>query len=98
MSRSTDLRIRSRQPARTGTDIRLHGPSTWANNFMVKVAYAEQFGSDRVFIAGESAHVQTGGGLCSAIYDSSNLSWKIASVLHGGPVWLLGARWAMRVI
>jgi 2-polyprenyl-6-methoxyphenol hydroxylase-like FAD-dependent oxidoreductase len=71
------------------TDIRLHGLSSWVNTFSVHVGYAERFRSERVFIAGEAAHVQTGGGLCSAIYDSSNLAWKLATVLRGGPAWLL---------
>jgi 2-polyprenyl-6-methoxyphenol hydroxylase-like FAD-dependent oxidoreductase len=71
------------------TDIRLHGIGSWVNNFIVKVAYAERFRSNHVFLAGEAAHTQPGGGLCSAIYDSSNLSWKLATVLRGGPTWLL---------
>jgi hypothetical protein len=70
------------------TDIRLRGLGSWVNTFSVKVAYAERFRSDRVLIAGEAAHVQPGGGLCSAIYDSSNLAWKLAAVLRGGPSWL----------
>lgn len=70
------------------TDIRAHTIGGWFNNFSVRVAYAERFHTGRVFIAGEAAHVQTGGGLCSAIYDSSNLAWKLAAALRGGPAWL----------
>ncbi|MGF6884810.1 hypothetical protein ABIA39_007009 [Nocardia sp. GAS34] len=71
------------------TDIHIHNAGGWVNAFRVRVAYAEQFRIGPVFLAGEAAHVQTGGGLCSAIYDSSNLSWKLATALCGGPSWLL---------
>lgn len=82
----TMQRLITKRSGRSG--IRLHSTGGWLNNFSVRVAYAERFHAGRVFIAGESAHVQTGGGLCSAIYDSSNLSWKLAAALRGGPTWL----------
>jgi len=71
------------------TDILVGGIGAWLNTFSVKVGYAERLRSNRVFLAGEAAHVQPGGGLCSAIYDSTNLAWKIAAVINGGPEWLL---------
>ncbi|MEU6586497.1 FAD-dependent monooxygenase [Nocardia sp. NPDC046763] len=71
------------------TDIRVKEVGAWLNTFAVKVGYAEKIRSGRVFLAGEAAHVQPGGGLCSAIYDSTNLAWKIGTVMKGGPVWLL---------
>ncbi|KAI9742378.1 MAG: hypothetical protein M1818_003911 [Claussenomyces sp. TS43310] len=47
---------------------------------------ADKYREGRVFIAGDAAHRRpptTGLGLNTAIEDSLNLTWKLASVLHG---------------
>lgn len=47
---------------------------------------AERYQSERVFIAGDAAHLYTptgGFGLNTGIDDTSNLSWKISAVLKG---------------
>lgn len=48
---------------------------------------ADRFGNDRIFIAGDAAHLQPpwfGQGMNSGIRDASNLAWKLsACILHG---------------
>lgn len=87
-------RIINERTGRTDIQVRSHG--AWLNNFSVKVGYAPRVRDRRVFLAGEAAHVQSGGGLCSAIYDSSNLSWKLAAALRGSPDRLLSTYEAER--
>jgi putative polyketide hydroxylase len=58
------------------------GADIWPMRAMV----ADQFGSGRVFLLGDAAHVlpPTGGfGGNSSIDDAHNLAWKLASVLSG---------------
>jgi 2-polyprenyl-6-methoxyphenol hydroxylase-like FAD-dependent oxidoreductase len=75
---------------RTGrTDLHLHDLSSWVAHHRVNIRCAERFQVGRVLLAGEAAHVQMAGGLCTAILDSSNLAWKMAAALRGGPAWLL---------
>ncbi|MBN9427354.1 MAG: FAD-dependent oxidoreductase [Burkholderiales bacterium] len=62
--------------------------------------YAQRFQQGRVFIAGDAAHLftPTGGlGYNTAVEDAVNLSWKLASVIHGlAPVSLLDSYEAER--
>ena len=52
----------------------------------VEGVYAERYGTDRVFLAGDAAHRHSpmgGLGLNSGIQDAHNLSWKLAAVVLG---------------
>ncbi|MEZ5482587.1 MAG: FAD-dependent monooxygenase [Porticoccaceae bacterium] len=56
------------------------------NKWKVQGVLAERFRDGRVFLVGDSAHRHpptTGLGLNSAIQDTHNLTWKLASVLKG---------------
>ena len=47
---------------------------------------ADRFASDRVFLVGESAHVNPpwgGHGFNTSVGDAVNIAWKIAAVEHG---------------
>ncbi len=54
----------------------------WRQNLLL----AERYGEDRVFLAGDAAHlvIPTGGlGMNSGVGDATDLSWKLAAVLRG---------------
>jgi 2-polyprenyl-6-methoxyphenol hydroxylase-like FAD-dependent oxidoreductase len=72
--------------SRTGrTDLRLHDPA-WLSIFTPSLRLAEAYQRDRVFIAGDAAHVHppTGAqGLNTSVQDAYNLGWKLALVLQG---------------
>ena len=54
----------------------------WRQNLLL----AERYGKDRVFIAGDAAHlvIPTGGlGMNSGVADATDLSWKLAATLAG---------------
>ena len=62
--------------------MRIHKITRWS----VEAVLASSFRAGRVFLLGDAAHRHppTGGlGLTSAIHDSHNLCWKVASVLAG---------------
>ncbi|MZD05012.1 pentachlorophenol monooxygenase [Streptomyces sp. SID5785] len=64
----------------------------WASGFRARAAMADRFRSDRVFLAGDAAHVHSpagGQGLNTSVQDAYNLSWKLAAVLSGAPARLL---------
>ena len=59
---------------------------TWLSTYRVNVRMARQFRFDRVFLAGDAAHVHppAGGlGMNTGIQDAHNLGWKLAMVSSG---------------
>jgi len=72
--------------SRTGrTDLRIHD-ATWLSLFTPSLRLADAYRKERVFIAGDAAHVHppTGAqGLNTSIQDVYNLGWKLARVLRG---------------
>ena len=57
-----------------------------SSGYHVNTRLAETFGVDRVFLAGDAAHVHSpagGQGMNTGIQDAVNLTWKIAAVLRG---------------
>jgi 2-polyprenyl-6-methoxyphenol hydroxylase-like FAD-dependent oxidoreductase len=77
---------------RTGRrDIRLSEP-TWTSLWRANVRMVEHYRQDRVFLAGDCAHVHSpagGQGMNTGIQDAYNLGWKLAAVLRGADVALL---------
>ncbi|MDF0530115.1 FAD-dependent oxidoreductase [Tsukamurella sp. 8F] len=74
-----------------GDGIRLSAPA-WTSRWRVNVRLADRFRSDRVFLAGDAAHVHSpagGLGMNTGIQDAYNLGWKIAAVLAGADAALL---------
>ncbi|GAA4490752.1 FAD-dependent oxidoreductase [Actinoallomurus oryzae] len=62
--------------------IELHTVNAWE----AAIGMASSFRQDRVFLAGDAAHVQSsagGLGMNTGIQDGHNLAWKLAAVLHG---------------
>ncbi|WP_329262940.1 FAD-dependent monooxygenase [Actinoallomurus sp. NBC_01490] len=59
---------------------------SWSSTWRLNVRMAERFRIDRVFLAGDAAHVHSpagGQGLNTGIQDAINLGWKLAAVLDG---------------
>ena len=57
-----------------------------ANAWTPHLLVAQQYGTGRVFLAGDAAHqyIPTGGyGMNTGIADACDLGWKLAAVLHG---------------
>lgn len=51
-----------------------------------KMLLADRYGTDRIFLAGDAAHLNPpwgGHGFNTGIGDAVNLGWKLAAVLHG---------------
>jgi 2-polyprenyl-6-methoxyphenol hydroxylase-like FAD-dependent oxidoreductase len=65
----------------------------WSSRFLSERKQAEHYRADRVFIAGDAAHVHSplgGQGMNTGIGDAMNLGWKLSSALRGtAPAWLL---------
>ncbi|MGK9171045.1 FAD-dependent monooxygenase [Inquilinus limosus] len=58
----------------------------WSSLFRISMRLAENYRRDRVFLAGDAAHIHppTGGqGMNTGIQDAYNLAWKLALVLKG---------------
>ncbi|WP_405168198.1 FAD-dependent monooxygenase [Nocardia sp. NBC_01499] len=73
------------------SDIRLF-ELRWISVYRVNVRMVDRFRVDRVFLAGDAAHVHSssgGQGLNTSVQDAYNLGWKLAAVLSGGPDRLL---------
>ncbi|KAH7912298.1 hypothetical protein BJ138DRAFT_1178955 [Hygrophoropsis aurantiaca] len=69
----------------TGTEIEFK-ELIWVSEFRPNIRMVDNFGKDRVFVAGDAAHVHspTGGqGLNSSVQDAFNLSWKLSLVYKG---------------
>ncbi len=65
--------------------VRLHN-LTWRSSYRVNVRMVDRLRVDRVFLAGDAAHVHpiAGGlGMNSGIQDAHNLGWKLGLVLAG---------------
>jgi 2-polyprenyl-6-methoxyphenol hydroxylase-like FAD-dependent oxidoreductase len=65
--------------------VRLHN-LTWRSSYRVNVRMADRLRVDRVFLAGDAAHVHpiAGGlGMNSGLQDAYNLGWKLGLVLAG---------------
>jgi FAD binding domain len=65
--------------------VRLHH-LTWRSSYRVNVRMVDRLRVDRVFLAGDAAHVHpiAGGlGMNSGIQDAYNLGWKLGLVLDG---------------
>ncbi|MBD8841275.1 FAD-dependent monooxygenase [Paenibacillus sp. FSL K6-4396] len=72
---------------------------TWSSVFRPNVRLAEHYRSDRVFLAGDAAHVHTPAGaqgLNTGVQDAYNLGWKIGQVIAGAPDRLLDSYEAER--
>ncbi|MFC9794700.1 rifampin monooxygenase [Streptomyces sp. NPDC127584] len=71
--------------ATAGTDFGAHAPR-WLSRFGDATRQAERYRVDRVFLAGDAAHIHppTGGqGLNLGIQDAFNLGWKLAAAVAG---------------
>jgi 2-polyprenyl-6-methoxyphenol hydroxylase-like FAD-dependent oxidoreductase len=69
----------------SGTDFRPRDP-IWLTRFTDETRLAEHYRKDRIFLAGDAAHIHApmgGLGLNVGIQDAMNLGWKLASVLRG---------------
>jgi hypothetical protein len=65
---------------------------SWASVYSMNARLAACYRIDRVFLAGDAAHIHppTGGqGLNTSVQDVYNLGWKLAAVLAGAPDALL---------
>ncbi|MEM8731733.1 MAG: FAD-dependent monooxygenase [Pseudomonadota bacterium] len=70
---------------RSGRPLRLHDPD-WLGRFRISYRLAQHYRSDRVFLAGDAAHVHSplaGQGMNTGLQDAHNLAWKLALVAHG---------------
>ncbi|WP_250031051.1 rifampin monooxygenase [Paractinoplanes maris] len=68
-----------------GTDFGVHSPR-WLSRFGDATRQAEHYRVDRVFLAGDAAHVHPpigGQGLNLGIQDAFNLGWKLAAAVGG---------------
>jgi 2-polyprenyl-6-methoxyphenol hydroxylase-like FAD-dependent oxidoreductase len=64
----------------------------WQSVFRPNIRLAARYRAERVFLAGDAAHVHTPAGaqgLNTGIQDACNLGWKLAQVLAGAPDRLL---------
>ena len=84
--------IQKRWLAATGLkSIRLRDP-TWLSVFTPNVRMVTKYRMERVFLAGDAAHVHTPAGaqgLNTGIQDAYNLGWKLSLALRGAPEALL---------
>ncbi|MBO0767865.1 MAG: FAD-dependent monooxygenase [Solirubrobacterales bacterium] len=68
-----------------GKDFGVHNP-TWLSRFTDTTRQAAQYRNNRVFLAGDSAHIHYpagGQGIGLGVQDAVNLGWKLAEVVKG---------------
>ncbi|MDQ1233636.1 2-polyprenyl-6-methoxyphenol hydroxylase-like FAD-dependent oxidoreductase [Paenibacillus sp. SORGH_AS306] len=66
--------------------------ASWLSIYRVNVRMVECYHNNRVFLAGDAAHVHSpagGQGMNTGIQDAYNLGWKLAAVLQGADATLL---------
>ncbi|QIS14737.1 FAD-dependent monooxygenase [Nocardia arthritidis] len=59
---------------------------TWLSLYQINVAMVDRYRTDRVFLAGDAAHIHSPGGgqgMNTGIQDAYNLGWKLAAALRG---------------
>jgi 2-polyprenyl-6-methoxyphenol hydroxylase-like FAD-dependent oxidoreductase len=75
-----------------GTDLGM-SEQRWSTRFLSERRQASRYRVDRVFLAGDAAHVHSplgGQGMNTGIQDAANLGWKLAAAVQGrAPAWLL---------
>ena len=73
----------------------------WFSTYHVHHRVADAFRADRMFIAGDAAHIHSpagGQGMNTGIGDAINLAWKLAAVLNGkAPMAILDSYQAERI-
>lgn len=60
----------------------------WTSVFRTRMGVADRYRADRVFLAGDAAHVFPpfgGQGMNLGIQDAMNVSWRLAARIHGAP-------------
>ncbi len=68
-----------------GTDYEMHDPR-WMSRFHSEERQVEDYRVERVFLAGDAAHVHSpagGMGMNTGLQDAANLGWKLAAKVHG---------------
>ncbi|MFE3637423.1 FAD-dependent oxidoreductase [Streptomyces sp. NPDC059168] len=69
----------------TGREVRVEDP-TWVSVFTIQQRMISSMREGRCLLAGDAAHVHSpasGQGMNTGVQDAVNLSWKLASVIHG---------------
>lgn len=77
--------IKQQLVAIAGTDFGVHSPR-WLSRFGDATRLADNYRRDRVFLAGDAAHIHPpmgGQGLNLGVQDSFNLGWKLAAAIDG---------------
>ncbi|WP_433753950.1 FAD-dependent monooxygenase [Paenibacillus amylolyticus] len=66
--------------------------ASWLSIYRVNIRMVERYRNDRVFLAGDAAHVHSpagGQGMNTGMQDAYNLGWKLAAVIRGADTSLL---------
>jgi 2-polyprenyl-6-methoxyphenol hydroxylase-like FAD-dependent oxidoreductase len=77
--------VRELAESALGYDYGMHDPR-WISRFHSDERQAPHYRVDRVFLAGDAAHVHSpagGMGMNTGLQDAANLSWKLSAVLRG---------------
>jgi 2-polyprenyl-6-methoxyphenol hydroxylase-like FAD-dependent oxidoreductase len=77
--------IRTAARAALGTDFGMHDPR-WMSRFHSDERQVPRYRVDRVFLAGDAAHVHSpagGQGMNTGLQDAANLGWKLAAAVQG---------------